>query len=123
MTNATGANIGRGRAQGTINNTELAPLTASFEGVPSSHDGSSPFDFELHFSEDVELSYLTLENGAFEIVGGAVDGARRLRQGSNQGWRVTVQPDSDAAVTIELPATSDCGASGAICTRERTGGR
>ena len=107
-----------GAVSATVEGPVAEPLTASFANVPSSHDGTTAFTFELRFSESVAgLSYRTLEDSAFEIDGGAVDGARRLQQGSNQGWRVTVRPDSDAAVTIELPATSDCGAAGAICTR------
>ena len=46
-------------------------------------------------------------------------GARRLDGDSdtpNIRWEITVSPDSNADVTVKLPATEDCGAQGAICT-------
>ena len=92
------------------------PLTASFQGQPSSHDGQADFTFELHFSEELPVSYLTLRDHAFTVTGGTVIGAQRLTQGSNIGWRITVTPDSNADVTVVLPVTTDCDASGAICT-------
>ena len=94
------------------------PLTASFENVPGTHNGTDDFTFELRFSEEFAVSFQTLRDGAFEVTGGSVTGARRLVQGSNTGWEIHVRPDSDADVTVMLPATSDCGADGAICTAD-----
>ena len=34
------------------------------------------------------------------------------------GWRVTVEPDGDGDVRIQLPITTDCAATGAICTED-----
>ena len=31
-------------------------------------------------------------------------------------WEISVTPDGDGAVTIVLPQTTDCGATGAVCT-------
>ena len=42
--------------------------------------------------------------------------ARRLEKGKNLRWEITVSPDSNGAVTIVLPAPTDCEAEGAICT-------
>ena len=92
------------------------PLTASFQGKPSSHDGQADFTFELHFSEELPVSYLTLRDHAFTVTGGTVIGAHRLTQGSNIGWRITVTPDSSTDVTVLLPVTTDCDATGAVCT-------
>ena len=92
------------------------PLTASIQGQPSSHDGQADFTFELRFSEELPVSYLTLRDHAFTVTGGTVIKAQRLTQGSNIGWRITVTPDSDADVTVVLPVTTDCDASGAVCT-------
>ena len=79
-------------------------LTASFSGVPGEHIGES-FTFGLTFSEDVAgLSYKTLRDSAFSVTNGQVTRARRQTQGSNQGWTITVEPDSHAAVTVTLPA-------------------
>ena len=42
--------------------------------------------------------------------------ARRLEPDKNVRWEIHIRPDSNAAVTIVLPATTDCEAEGAICT-------
>ena len=95
-----------------------AALTASFSGVPDEHTGES-FTFGLTFSENVAgLSYKTLRDSAFSVTNGQVRRARRKTKGSNQGWTITVKPDSSAAVTIRLPATTDCEADDAICTSD-----
>ena len=47
--------------------------------------------------------------------GGKATGARRLVKGSNIGWEIVVDPDSNGDVTITLPVTEDCDAQGAIC--------
>ena len=91
-------------------------MTASLENIATSHDGENAFTFELRFSEEFSLSYKTLWDHAFTVTGGTVRKAQRLEQGSNVGWRITVRPNSDGAVTIILPITEDCEAQGAICT-------
>ena len=92
------------------------PLTASLENVATSHDGESAFTFELRFSEEFGLSYKTLRDHAFTVTGGTVKKAQRLEQGSDVGWRITVQPSGNGDVTITLPETTGCHAQGAICT-------
>ena len=96
------------------------PLTASFAAKPSTHDGQTAFTFELRFSEEFGISYATLRDHAFTVTDGRVTSARRLTQGSNIGWTITVTPDSAADVIIVLPVTTDCDDTGAICTQ---GGR
>lgn len=94
------------------------PLTASFLDAPASHDGQTHFTFELRFSEAPvdDFSYLTLRDYAFTVTGGEVIEARRLERPANIKWEIKVQPDGDGAVTIVLPATSDCSDDGAVCT-------
>ncbi len=92
------------------------PLTASFSNGPASHDGESAFTFDLRFSEEFSVSYKRLRDDAFEVTGGTVRKAQRLEPGSNIGWRITVSPSSNSDVTIVLPETTDCEATGAICT-------
>ena len=93
------------------------PLTASIHSEPVSHDGQAEFTFELRFSENLEgFSYSTLRDHAFTVTGGEVVKARRLESGKNIRWEIHVTPDSSVAVTIVLPATTDCEAEGAICT-------
>ena len=95
------------------------PLTATIHYETSSHDGSAAFTFELRFSENIEsLSYTTLHQHAFTVTGGSVSKARRLEAGKNVRWEITVQPSSNAAVTIVLPITTDCSVQGAICTSD-----
>ncbi len=92
-------------------------FTASAIGVPASHDGASTFTFELRFSEAPVggFSYKTLRDHAFTVTGGEVVKARRLERPANIRWEIHVLPDGDSTVTIVLPATTDCGAQGAIC--------
>ena len=95
------------------------PLTASFESVPTSHNGSGEFRFRIAFSEEFSLSYKTLrDDHVFTVEGGKVTGARRLVKGSNIGWEIVVDPDSNGDVTITLPTTTDCAAQGALCTAD-----
>ena len=93
-----------------------SPLTASVHNTPTSHDGQSAFTFELRFSEEFGISYRTLRDHAFTVTGGTVKKAKRMEQGSNIQWRITVRPDSNSEVTIILPVTTDCATEGAICT-------
>ena len=96
------------------------PLTATFHDEPSSHDGSAEFTFELRFSEAPvdSFSYTTVRNHAFTVTDGSVSNVRRLEPGKNVKWEITVEPDSDADVTIAVNATTDCSAEGAICTSD-----
>ena len=103
-----------GRA--VTNDTAAAGLTASVRNVPDAHDGSASFTFELHFSEAPSLSYATLRNHAFTVTDGSVQSVRRLTPGSNLAWEITVAPSGSGAVTLTLPATTDCEDEGAICT-------
>ena len=91
------------------------PLTASLENAATSHDGESAFTFELHFSEELGISYKRLRDHAFTVTGGAVKKAKRLEQGSNILWRITVKPNVNGDVTVVLPITEDCDGQGAIC--------
>ena len=105
--------------------TAETPLTAAIHDAPESHNGQAVFKFELRFSEDPkeDFSYKTLRDHAFTVTGGTVTGARRLDGDSdtrNIKWEISVTPDSNADVTVELPATTDCEAQGAICTEDGT---
>ena len=92
------------------------PLTGSLLSTPQSHDGQSAFSFELRFSEQFSLSYKKLKVHAFTVTGGAVKSVQRIEKGSNVRWRITVVPHSHSPVQIVLPATTNCGAAGGICT-------
>ena len=66
------------------------------------------------------MGFRTLRDEAFNVSGGTVRKAQRQQSGSDQSWNITVQPDGHGDVSIQLPATGSCRASGAICT---SGGR
>ena len=101
------------------------PLTAAIHDAPESHDGQEDFTFELRFSEEPKegFSYQTLRDHAFTVKRGTVAGARQMDGDSdtpNIRWEISVSPDSNADVTVELSATEDCDAQGAICTADGT---
>ena len=98
----------------------MQPLTASTQSVPSSHDGSATFIFELRFSEELvsDFSYVAMRDHVLTVAGGSVTYVRRLGPPSNIGWEIHVTPDSDGALIIVLPVTGDCGSDGAICTED-----
>ena len=96
---------------------ETTGLTASFSAMPSEHAGPGErFSFELSFSEVPKLGFRKLRDHAFTVTGGAVRVAQRLQQGSNIGWRITVEPSGWGDVSISLPGGRACTATGAICT-------
>ena len=98
-----------------------SPLTVSLENAAASHNGTDVFTFEIRFSEQFGLSYKTLRDDAFTVVGGDVKKAQRMDRDSdtpNIRWLITVEPDGNGDVTITLPATKDCDDDGAICTED-----
>ena len=64
------------------------------------------------------LSYKTLRDFAFTETGGEVRKAQRMDKLSNIRWLITVEPNGNGDVTIELPATTDCNLEGAVCTED-----
>ena len=116
LSNAAGADLGTQAATGTIRNRPVAPLTASFSGVPAEHDGSE-FTVDLTFSEGPAVGYRDVQE-AVTVSGGSINRANRKTQGSNVGWKLTVRPTGTDSVTITLPATTNCSAQGAICTED-----
>ena len=118
LSNASGADLGSASATGTINNRRVEPLTASFSGMPTEHDGSS-FTFELHFSENPEVSFRTLRDHAFTVDEGDVTRAQRKNPQSadkNKAWTITVEPDGNDTISLTLPETTSCSSNRAICT-------
>ena len=97
--------------------TPAVLLTASFANMPADHNGST-FTFQLNFSENVEAGYARIRDHALTVTGGSIDSASRITQGSNQGWNVEVDPTGNGSVSITLPETTDCNATGAICTED-----
>ena len=119
LSNALGAGLADNEAVGTIRNSETTPaaeLTAEFRDMPETHDGESAFTFRVAFSEDIGISFRALREDAFTVTGGRVTRGTRVDDRRDL-FEMTVEPDSDGAVTIELAAGRECATSGAICTK------
>ena len=97
--------------------TVVTPLTAEFRDAPDKHDGTGFFTFDIAFSEPISISYKTLRDDSLDVTNGSATKAKRVNDQSDL-WEITVEPeDSNAAVTVVLPITEDCGAQGAVCSR------
>ena len=117
LSNPSGATVGTTAAAGTV--ADVAPLTASFHGLPEAHDGRRLFEIEIRFSEEFQgLKLTALEAGALQVTNGRIVGARRTTRGQNRSVTVKVRPSSTDVLTLTLPATADCAAATAICTSE-----
>ena len=97
--------------------TVVTPLTAEFQDAPDKHDGTGVFTFLIAFSEPISISYKTLRDDSLEVTNGSATKAKRVN-GQSDRWEITVEPDSDADVTVVLPITEDCTAQDAVCTRD-----
>ena len=100
--------------------TGPATLTAAFAGMPSFHDGTSLIRFELRFSEEFQQPAGLLERlrAAFRVTNGTVREVARATPGRSRVWEIGIQPNSRQDVTVELPATTDCSAAAAVCTKD-----
>ena len=86
--------------------------------MPATHNGTA-FTFDLTFSDEFGLSYVTLKTHAFNVTGGTVKNAQRTDKPSNISWRITVKPNGNGDVTVVLPVTTDCNADGSHLHRGR----
>ena len=115
LSNPFNASTLHGSAHATIEDDEPAPLTAEFRTVPDSHDGVNTFEFFVHFSEGTKTPFLTMQNDVFTITNGTITRAERFA-GLRHRWTLTIEPHDGADITIHLPITTDCDATGAVCT-------
>ena len=96
----------------------LELLTAEVVSLPQRHDGSTPFTFEIVFSEEVAVGYRTVRDSVFEVTSGEVTYVRRYSPPSNMRWVITVAPSSDGDVVLVLPSGRSCDSNGAVCTSD-----
>ena len=96
------------------------PPAGYFTNIPGSHNGVDRFTVGLKFTEDVSLSFRTLRDHAMSATNGAITKARRVTQGSDRAWNITVRPDSAADIVVTLQADPGCAADGSICTADGT---
>ena len=76
-------------------------LTASFDGLPASHDGQTAFSFRIQFSEDIDATVDGMRDHALNVSGGTVTGAARVNKRDDL-WSFTITPSGDAKVEIIL---------------------
>ena len=94
------------------------PLTASFTGLPETHDGESAFTFRIAFSERVGwMNGRRLRENVVAVAGGRATSAGRVNRRRDL-WQVTVEPDSPADVTVTLSAGAACRTPAAVCTSD-----
>ena len=93
------------------------PLTAVFENVPSSHDGSSGFTLWMTFSENVEITPADMRDHALLVSGGTVTSAKPLDQLTSR-WELTLQPSGTGPVSILARLHQACTVAGALCTAD-----
>ena len=95
-------------------------LTAVF-GTPSRslHKGKR-FTIKLTFSESVRVrGYRVVRDEALTTTNATITRAQRRPRGQNAAWRLTVEPtDASKTVTIAVPETTSCTATGALCTSD-----
>ena len=97
---------------------EGPPLSASFEGVPSEHDGKSAFTFRAAFSEALSMmNGRRLREDVVAVSGGRATSASRVDRRRDL-WELTVEPDSRADVTVAVAAGAACGTPAAVCTKD-----
>ena len=110
-----------GPGAGTAQVQQPATLTAAFESVPSSHDGSSGFTVQLAFSAAVfdgteSFNRNARIRNAVSIAGGTLTNFRRTNPAVFDRWTLRIRPSGNGDVTLSLPETTSCGATNAICT-------
>ena len=115
LSNITVAAVGTDSATATIRDDDPQPLTASFTNLPEGNHGESAFKFDVSFNQDVATQRLVMQEDAMTVTGGEVTGAQRV-DGAKSLWRITARPVDGRDVIVELPATTDCSATGAVCT-------
>ena len=94
-------------------------LTASFQGLPSQHDGETAFSFRIAFSDEIATEEAEFREHSVEVWGGEVTRAAPVGQRLDL-WEVEVEPASEDSVMVSLKPTWSCAATGAVCT---AGGR
>ena len=101
------------------------PLTATFDSLPSAHDGSTALSFTLGFSEEIAVSDVAMRDEVLGVSGGSVTNAQRSDPSSTLSWEITIEPDGDGDVFVVLQSGRACDETGAVCTGDRlhTGGR
>ena len=99
--------------------TDVQPtLTASFENVPVTHDGTSAFTMTLKFSLPVSTAVATLRDDRLSVTHGAVTGLSAVSATTDGATEFTlsITPSGRDAVTVSLLADGTACNAGGVCT-------
>ena len=66
----------------------------------------------------MSLSFRNLRDVIIQAEGGNVTKSRRVQQGSNQNWEITVVPDGSGDVSLSLASNGSCGEKAAVCSKD-----
>ena len=105
-------------SQGSMHRAEVVTtLTAHYATIPVTHDGSSAFTVQIQFSEALAITAEEMRDAGVKVTGGTVTAAS-LVAGRDDLWEVTIEPDSNADVTVLVRPGRPCAERGAICTSD-----
>ena len=108
--NVCGASEGRQSPPSTV-----SPLTALLESGPESHDGETPFNVWIGFSETLDNT--ELDGDVVLVTGGTNTGSQRVEE-DGEVWEIEITPAGTGDVTVELTASDTCGP-GIACTTDQ----
>ena len=101
----------------TVAGPGAAALTARFVDMPAEHDGESAFTLRIAFSEAIRMSGRRLRGDVVAVAGGRATKAGRVNKRKDL-WKLTVEPDSLADVTVTLAVGAACDTPEAVCTAD-----
>ena len=88
-------------------------LSAAWESLPDDHAGAdTTFTAKVRLSDAVDVTGLC---DAFEVTNGTCKSSAKVG-GDAALWEITVEPDGADDVSLSLGITTDCAATGAVCT-------
>ena len=98
---------------------QSTPLTAAFVAgsLPANHGGAdTTFTARIQFNQDADVEDLC---AALTMTDGTCSGSAKVGDDASL-WELTIAPDASKPVTVALGTTTDCAATGAICTSDDT---
>ena len=103
------------RCTGPAASAQTTALTAEFTNAPPGHIGAGTFTLQLLFSEPVANSADDLKDHAISVTGGSVQHVAAAN-GRTDLWNLTIAPDGDGDVTVDIDTGGTCNEPGVVCT-------